>query len=207
MSTGYLISVDPYEIANRFPDPSPFYEMENPDDPADSDLASMSYENEIEPLFPKIPDREADLIQMYFKDKMRQASIAHYFGVTQAAISYRLDRGIQRIKFLTSMPQLEETEMRKSLLEVPLKPIDVDIMLGMWETTCQSEVASRLNLTQGRVRHRFFGAVRALEKKSQEDERFIPYAKVFTSIASKNFNILRAVSLPQWSNRGGDAIT
>lgn len=206
MSTGYLISVDPYEIANRFPDPSPFYEMENPDDPADSDLASLNYENEIEPILPKIPDREADLIEMYYRHKMRQASIAHYFGVTQAAVSYRLDRGIQRIKFLTSMPQLEEEIMRKDLLEVPLKNIDVDIMVGMWKTTCQSEVASRLNLTQGRVRHRFFGAVKALEKKAQEDNRFSEYSRVFSTISHKNFNVLRAVQLPQWSNRGGDSI-
>jgi hypothetical protein len=97
-----------------------------------------------------------------------------------------------------------EEDMRRDLPGVPFKMIDVDILVGMWQTTCQSEVASRLGLTQGRVRHRFFGAVKQLEKKVKEDERFDPYHRIFSAIASKRFNILREVRLPQWSNRGGD---
>jgi len=80
----------------------------------------------------------------------------------------------------------------------------VDILVGMWETTCQSEVASRLKLTQGRVRHRFFKAVKTLETASEEDNTYEPYHKIFSAIASKRFNILREVKLPQWADRGGD---
>jgi hypothetical protein len=212
MSAGYVISVDPSELANRFAAPTPYFDdMMTPEDPEDSDLApilsAMSYANEVEPLLDCIPKREADLIDMYFIKKMRQADIAFIFGVTQAAISYRLDRGVQRVRFLLSIPQVQEPAMRRDLLEVPLKAIDVNILVGMWQTTCQSEVASRLGLTQGRVRHRFFGAVKTLDKRSKEDERFAPYAMVFNSIANKGFNILREVKLPQWSNRGGDALT
>jgi hypothetical protein len=74
----------------------------------------------------------------------------------------------------------------------------------MWKTTCQSEVAKQLDLTQGRVRHRFFNAVQALERFMAEDEVFQPYHKIFVSIASKKFNILREVKLPQWAGRGQD---
>jgi hypothetical protein len=164
----------------------------------------MNYESEIRPLLDRIPEREADLIDLYYIHKKRQADIAEIFGVTQAAISYRLDRGLQRIRFLLSIPQLTEEEMKRDLLLVPFKEMDINILIGMWQTTCQSEVAARLALTQGRVRHRFFVAVKVLEKRAKEDTRFENYRKVFSSIASKNFNILKEVRLPQWMGRGGD---
>lgn len=207
MSGGYVISVDPAELANRFaasPD-EPMFEGEKEEDPNTEPLLStLNYENQIKPLLDRLPEREADLIDLYYIQKKRQADIAEIFGVTQAAISYRLDRGLQRIRFLLSIPTVSEEEMRSDLPDVPFKPIDVDILVGMWQTTCQSEVADRLGLTQGRVRHRFFGAVKTLEKRASEEPRFNPYHKIFSAIASKRFNILREVKLPQWSNRGGD---
>jgi DNA-directed RNA polymerase specialized sigma24 family protein len=208
MSGGYVISVDPAELATRFASQDPLFD--DIGDPVEEEaiteplISTLNYENQIKPLLNRIPEREADLIDLYYLHKKRQADIAVIFGVTQAAISYRLDRGLQRIRFLLSIPQVSEEEMRRDLPDVPFKPIDVDILIGMWLTTCQSEVASRLGLTQGRVRHRFFGAVKTLERKASEDSRFEPYSKIFVSIASKNFNVLREVKLPQWSNRGGD---
>src|ERR1700735_3859149 len=40
----------------------------------------------------RIPEREADLIELYHKDKMKQEQIAKLFRITQAAVSYRLHR-------------------------------------------------------------------------------------------------------------------
>jgi hypothetical protein len=218
MSGGYVISVDPAELANRFASHEPLlddYDGETEDE-SDEDvvtiLSSLNYENQVKPLLDKIPDREADIVYLYYICKKKQADIAEIFGVTQAAISYRLDRGLQRIRFLLSIPQLTEEEMRRDLPLVPFKPIDVNILVGMWQTTCQSEVANQLGLTQGRVRHRFFVAVETLKKRvegdpktnSEGDPKFSRYHRVFNSIASKNFNVLREVRLPQWANRGGD---
>lgn len=215
MSTGYVIPVDPFDLANRFPaahDPRFDDEDDEPEPEAlqvsNEDAADVfgvdDYKSRIEPLLDRIPEREADLIYLYFIQRKRQADIATIFGVTQAAISYRLDRGIQRIKFLLSIPSVTEDELRSDLPEVFPQPIDVNILVGMWETTCQSEVASKLGLTQGRVRHRFFKAVRTLEKAAGDNERFLPYHQIFAAIAGKKFNILREVKLPQWADRGGD---
>ena len=103
MAAGFVIPVDPREMAARFP-------SEDVDDDFDLEgfgveelttfLSPSSYQEQIEPLLDRIPEREADLIWLYFIQKKRQADIAEIFGVTQAAISYRLVRGIQRIKFL-----------------------------------------------------------------------------------------------------------
>ena len=207
MSSGYVIPVDPAELANRFAAPGrlldddPIVEGLDPD--LDALFSSDDYENRIMPLLDRIPDREADLIFLYYVKKKRQADIAEIFDVTQAAISYRLDRGIQRIKFLLSIPEVTEEDMRDDLAEI-FDQIDIDILVGMWQTTCQSEVAYKLKLTQGRVRHRFFKAVEVLKEAAAGSEKYHPYEKIFSSIASKNFNILRAVSLPQWQNRGVD---
>jgi len=210
MGGGYVISVDPSELASRFKAPDQEENSRSGEEEVldsqdnESLLASLNYESQVRPLLDRIPEREADLIQLYYIQKKRQADIAEIFGVTQAAISYRLDRGLQRIRFLLSIPQIDEDDLRRDLPQVPFKDIDVNILVGMWQTTCQSEVAARLGLTQGRVRHRFFGAVKTLEKRAKEDDQFLPYHKVFSAIASKRFNILREVKLPQWSNRGGD---
>ena len=205
MTTGYTIPVDPTELANRFSTLSLEDQLLEAEEMEMRELMDEeeNFEDRIEPLLDRIPKREADLIYLYFIQKKRQADIAIIFKVTQAAISYRLDRGLKRIKFLLSIPAVSEEDLRRDLPEI-FKPIDVDILHGMWSTTCQSQVAENLGLTQGRVRHRFFKAVRVLQEAAVTNEKFAPYEKVFSAIASKRFNILREVKLPQWSDRGGD---
>lgn len=232
MSSGYVIPVDPAELANRFAAPDALLDDEEPsesllDPELEALFSSNDYENRIEPLLDRIPEREADLIYLYYVKRKRQADIATIFDVTQAAISYRLDRGIRRIKFLLSIPTVTEEDMRADLAAI-FEKIDIDILVGMWQTTCQSEVASKLQLTQGRVRHRFFKAVEVLKEAASHSKadppdgsrsccsqdrshqgpcpnsKFNPYHRIFGAISSKNFNILRAVQLPQWANRGVD---
>lgn len=203
MSNGYVIPVDPSELANRFPATNYSIEEYEPDSETIELFTGEDCATLIIPLLDKIPPREADLIDLYFFKKKRQADIAELFSVTQAAISYRLDRGIQRLKFLISIPTVTEEDLRRDLADI-FDSIDVDILVGMWLTTCQSEVASKLELTQGRVRHRFFKAVEALKKAANNDEKYRPYEKIFSSISSKNFNVLRSVQLPQWCNKGID---
>jgi len=207
MTNGYVIPVDPAEISNRFSVFDSLIELIENDGELPEELeatdADADYEAQIETLLDRIPAREADLIKLYYIDKKRQTDIAEIFGVTQAAISYRLDRGLQRIKFLLSIPQVTEQQLRKDL-QVIFRDIDVDILVGMWQTTCQSEVASQLGLTQGRVRHSFFKAVKVLEARASVEPCYEPYCRIFSAIASKRFNILREVKLPQWADRGGD---
>lgn len=208
MSSGYVIPVDPAELANRFASHDTLLDDEVPEEISDDSMTALfssgDYENRVAPLLDRIPEREADLIYLYYVCKKRQADIAEIFNVTQAAISYRLDRGIQRIKFLLAIPTVTEEEIRDDLAGI-FEKIDVNILVGMWQTTCQSEVANMLELTQGRVRHRFFKAVEKLKIAADKDDKYRTYEKIFTSISSKNFNILRSVQLPQWQDRGIDS--
>jgi hypothetical protein len=238
MSNGYVVPIDPNEL-NRFVFCDPRYdgwadndEDERADIEENEQLAEMralletqEYKVKLHPLLERIPVREADIIELYFLMDKRQADIATIFGMTQAAVSYRLARGIKRIKFLLEIPDVSREQMLIDLSEVFVARtggkasqegdqrtidgihIDVQILIHMWETTCQSVVAQQLNLTQGRVRHRFFKAVARLEDIAAQNSKYEPYRAIFCKIAQRGFNLLHEVKLPQWQGRGGDEIT
>jgi Sigma-70, region 4 len=236
MSNGYVVPVDPNEL-NRFVSFDPREEDwdEDPERCAAEEeelqllemqalLEKQEYKSQLRPLLERIPEREADIIELYFLMDKRQADIATIFGMTQAAVSYRLARGIKRIKFLLDIPDVSREQMQRDLSEIFTVRasgkesqewgsrtidgihIDVQILLHMWETTCQSVVAQQLNLTQGRVRHRFFKAVARLKEVADQNSKYEPYSQIFSKISAKSFNILREVSLPQWRGRGGDEL-
>jgi len=93
-----------------------------------------------------------------------------------------------RIQFMLGLPDVTVDDIREAMVGFLDDPKDVDIMVLMYQTTCQSEVAERLNVTQGLVRHRF---MRAVQRMSQAEHMCV-YWEVFDRI-SKNLNILREV--------------
>lgn len=234
MSHGYVVPVDPSELS-RFvgfdPRDDELGDMEaharelaeEAEQLAEMEalLEQQEYKQQLRPLLERIPEREADIIELYFLMDKRQADIATIFNMTQAAVSYRLARGIQRIKFLLDIPEVSREQMQRDLSEIFTARgggkdsqewsartidgvhIDVQILLHMWETTCQSVVAQELKLTQGRVRHRFFKAVARLKEVASQNAKYEPYNQIFSKM---RFNILREVSLPQWRGRGGDEL-
>lgn len=185
---GHVLISDPSAISGRF---SNKYNLGNSLDGADIDnfierefapeteedlsntivsgSAALDF-NAIERFLARIPAREADLIKLYYHDRMKQEQIAKLFRITQAAVSYRLHRGIKRIQFLRTIPELE-----KKAFDIELGPKfsdqDREILWRMYETTCQSEIAKQMGLTQGRVRHRFFRALNKIKELIREEVR------------------------------------
>jgi len=201
MSTGYVIPVDPHDLANNH---AVSYD---PREEGEDDLDVFTFDLDCEgvlSLLGGISKFEADVLELYYRRGKRQLDIARIFGVTQAAVSYRLTRSLERLRFLLHLPRVTEEDIREDLQDIFPQEIDLDILAGMWRTTCQSEVAASLKRTQGQVRHRFFKAVRTLEREAELDPKYVPYQKVFSAIAKKNFNVKKEVALPQWCNRGGD---
>ena len=184
MSSHILIQ-DPNNLSTRFSNKNrlgySYDEEESLDDiieqnlapDAEEDLASagqtLNFGN-IARYLDRIPPREADLISLYHRDKMKQEQIAKLFNITQAAVSYRLHRGIKRIQFLRTIPEIERDQFE---IELGSKFCDQDreILWRMYETTCQSEIAKQMNLTQGRVRHRFFRALHKIKDLIAEEVR------------------------------------
>ena len=140
-----------------------------------------------------IPKREADFVELYYFQHMKQTDIANLFCVTQPTVCYRLQRASARIKFLVELPNLTIEQIQKDLEDVLVDPLDVQIMIQMYQTTCQSEVAKNLSVSQGLVRHRFIRSIKRLGNDGY-DELVGVYKKI-----SDNLNILREVQRPSLS--------
>lgn len=138
--------------------------------PEELDYKSKQTFKSIEYYLNRIPPREADLIRLYHKDQMKQEQIARLFGITQAAVSYRLARGRRRIQMLRCMPELNRDDFEMEL-GPKFNDQDREILWRMYETTCQSEIAKQMGLTQGRVRHRFFRSLNRIRELILEEER------------------------------------
>ena len=179
---GYYTS-DPLDIENRF----------STDDAFIFPSATMSEENikkldKIKRVIDSLPPREADFVELYYFSQLKQTDIAVIFGVSQPTVCYRLQRATARIQFQLSLPEVERSRLDKDLEGFLADPLDVNIMKLMYETTCQSEVASKLGVSQGLVRHRFIRSI----KRMGDNPKMSIYAEIFTLI-SKNLNILREV--------------
>lgn len=144
----------------------------------------------------QLPPREADFIDLYYFKRVKQTDIALVFGVSQPTVCYRLQRAAARIRFMLTIPEVTTEGLREALTGIIPDPVDVTVMARMLETTCQSEVAKGLGVTQGFVRHRF---LRTLEKM-RNHEHLLPYVDTFDRI-SANLNILREVQRPSWDAR------
>ena len=145
-----------------------------------------------------IPARDADFIDLYYFRRMKQTDIATIFRVSQPTVCYRLQRAACRIRFLLSLPEIQEEDLIQVVHDNLEDPLDAKIMVLMYHTTCQSEVAKRLGVSQGLVRHRFIRSIGRMGKiEGLED-----YVELFQAI-STNLNILRDVKRPT----GGAPVT
>ncbi len=135
-----------------------------------------------------LPDMEADFVDLYFFRHLKQTSISQIYAISQPSVCYRLQRAAKRIRFFLQVPDVTEQEIRDALSPVLKRPMDVDMMVHIHETTCQSSAAKRLNVSQGLIRHRFVRALEILQEKPELEK----FAELFTLISS-NLNIKREV--------------
>lgn len=154
-------------------------------DPDEGDLLII---DRVRKLLDQLPVIEADFIDLYFFRHVRQTDIATIFGVSQPTVCYRLQRAIQRIKYLLEVPKIDPNELRNDLKRFFTDPVDIEILVLMYETTCQSETAKRLGVTQGFVRHRFIRSTRRMNNHPTMSF----YGNIFNAV-SENLNLLREV--------------
>jgi len=152
-------------------------------------------------LMEQLPAREADFVDLYFFRHINQTDIAAIFGVSQPTVCYRLQRATRRIQFILQLPDITQPQLEVAMGEFLEDPLDAKIMVLMWQTTCQSEAAKQLGLTQGMVRHRFKRSV----KRMKVGASMKVYADMFDTIAD-NLNLLREVRRPSWDSRATHVI-
>ena len=186
-------SIDPSNMETRFSQEDGISYMDSIfTEPNEEDMAQI---DRVRSVVDQLPPREADFVDLYYFKKLKQTDIASLFGVSQPTVCYRLARAADRIRFLLSIPRIEENLLLQDMTGFLSDPLDVHIMVLMWKTTCQSEVAKRLNVSQGLVRHRFLRSL----GRMRSNARFAKYVAVFDYI-SANLNILREVQRPAWND-------
>jgi len=202
MSAGWSghYSVDPAEMEARFANEDSLAFMDSVfTEPTEDDVEQIG---QIQGILEDLPPREADFVELYYFHKLRQTDIATIFNVSQPTVCYRLKRATERIRFLLYLPKADEAQMEADLAGFLMDPLDVRIMILMWKTTCQSEVAKILGVSQGLVRHRFLRSVSRMESSP----KFQHYATIFRYI-SENLNILREVQRPVWDDKVSHVVT
>jgi len=192
--------LDPTELESRFAveDGLAFLDVTGNEEISDESLEKLE---RVKKILDHLPPREADFVELYFFRHLKQTDIAAIFRVSQPTVCYRLQRAAARIRFLLDLPEFDEGELLEALEGFLSDPLDVQIMMLMYETTCQSEVAKRLGVSQGLVRHRF---IRSIDRMGQLED-MDKFTSMFQLI-SENLNILREVQRPSWGQQVTHAI-
>lgn len=197
----FLNLLDPQNIESRFSNQDRWVYPE-----AATKRTLPISEERLESILQKIPDREIDLINLYYRMEKSQSIIARVLKISQGTISYRLNRALNRIRFLAEYPDISEEKMTKDLeLAFGEDPVGIMVMVGMYQTTCQSEVSRQINtklkinppLTQVKVRHTFLKNLNTIQNLSKADSKWHDYVKAFDMVKN-NLNILREVKNPRW---------
>jgi predicted transcriptional regulator len=196
MSKSMHKNMDPLEIENRFSNENGFF--------YDQDETQLSYED-FKPFLNKLPEKEIDLIVMYYYLNKKQKEIAEIFGVTQGAISHRLSRASKRLKFLRDMPKLPDDIFL--ILKPHFNEFEIDLINIMIDTTCQSKTAKILNekykfsgndkMTQVKIRHKFERSIGKLRKIKKTNKNLSICIKLLEYIQS-NLYMLHEVVLPHF---------
>jgi hypothetical protein len=193
MSSSYWgghVLIDPNDMERMFSEEDGFSHLPSVwEETTEDGLLQLDNVREV---LDQVPPREADFIELYFFKRLRQTAIADLYNISQPSVVYRLQRGARRLRYLIEMPDFDRGQMERDLAD-HVDEIDVKIMMGMVDTTCQSEVARYLGVTQGFVRHRFLRTLDRLEAL----EGMETYVAVFRHV-SNNSNIMKNTCRASW---------
>lgn len=192
-------TMSPLEMARRFADDQGLGSLDTVYDDVSEESSALL--DQVRAYVDRLPPFEADVVNMYFFYRKSQQDIADFFSVSQPTVCYRLKRAIDRIHFLMQVPSgVRESALKRDLGRIIDNPMNLNILATLWTTTCQSEAAKRLGVTQGLVRYRFLRSVSRIEQwvatrqrtrvkslynsSSQLEERISSYLKVYKAIAA-----------------------
>ncbi len=139
---------------------------------------------DVERFLHRVPPIEADFMRLRL-DGLTQLQIATIFGVTQAAVSARLQKLAKRLQWLSTMPELVPADFKRDLGLV-LTDREIEIMRSLYDTGSQGRTGEIFGITQGRVRDYFVRSLksmrRAVEIGHPSSEAVRPYLTYFSDL-------------------------
>jgi len=201
MAQPFMKAMDHFELDSRFSNEQGLSQKYQ-----DMQVSNVSYE-EMQPFLSRLPEREIDLIELYYKHGKNQKDIARIFGVTQGAISSRLSRARTRLRFLSALPKISEDEIDDALRSF-FNEMELEIIKYMMKTTCQSKTAQLINqkfglvdekkrMTQVKVRHRFEKCIALLKEEMKKNPGLKKFYDLLVFI-KENLYMLHEVLLPHF---------
>ena len=116
----------------------------------------------------RLPPMERDILRLHMDLRKSQTAVAKILGVSQPTVNYRYKRARARLEFMEKLPKVTSDEIREVLRRLGAREQDIEAMVLYVETNSQSEVARRMETSQGAVR---YWVHRALSDHLQKDMR------------------------------------
>lgn len=167
---------------------------------AERDRIRLKFIALTEDFLRRLPSEEYDFLVLFYLDSVPQRSIGKLFGITQRAVSYRISRAVERLRFLVSIADVDEETMQHDLIAVFADEEAVDIVLRVYRSTNLSEVQRQTGQTFFYVRSRFCSIIERLEQLDTTEMdveqpelagRLESYLRVLR-LVQENFGILNA---------------
>jgi DNA-directed RNA polymerase specialized sigma24 family protein len=119
----------------------------------------------------RLPAIERDILMLHMTLRKSQTEVAKILGVSQPTVNYRYKRARERLDFMENLPKVTSDEIRQVLRSLNARPNDIEAMVLYVETNSQSEVARKMQTSQGAVRHWIHRAlVTYLQNDMSEDD-------------------------------------
>tara|TARA_B100001175_G_C19446406_1_gene608973 strand:+ start:333 stop:902 length:570 start_codon:yes stop_codon:yes gene_type:complete len=118
----------------------------------------------------RISPIEADMIDLHILRGVPQSALGKIFGYTQPNIHYRVNRAIDRLKVLLTIPLFSESFLEETLSRYFSDKKDIKVMVLLYLYSSQSHAARVIGESQGKVRYRFLRCLNSLAKIEELSE-------------------------------------
>lgn len=191
---GPLVFLDPNDIAYISKDLIDHSSLEDEDDNRDFVDGTLIESSDSRKLLERafkygLSPKERDTFELYYFEGKTQEEIGQLLGLSQRTVSYRISKGIERIKYFLFVDSIDFKAMREDLEEI-VEPSYVDIIIGVITTSSQTTIGQLLNLSQSMVRWRFFKALSVIKEQSATNPKYRSHASTI-DLVSMQFSIIK----------------
>ena len=126
----------------------------------------------------KLPPTEQDIMSMWLGGA-RQADMGKIFGMSQAAIAYRIRRAFLRIDYWVNLPPFDAEAFARDAVGTDLTPYDVDLISEYVRTTTMTAFRKKRGISPNGGHHQRVRSGARLKKAASECIEMVPYWEAY----------------------------